>query len=270
VETHGIDCHAHVFSVTAPVVTGARYRPAYEATLEAWRDHWAASGITHGVLVQPSFFGTDNTEMLAAIAKAPALLRGVAVVDETADTPALRLLHDGGARAIRLNLHGDVDFAALGSRPWLELFDRVQALGWHVEAFVDTEHVPELARAMASSTIPLVLDHFGVPGRDANFAEETFAAAKELSASRPVWCKLSAPYRLEGANADALATRWIETLGEERLVWGSDWPWTRHEQGGDYGELRGLLDMWVGVKLARRILWDNAARLYGFDSAALT
>jgi predicted TIM-barrel fold metal-dependent hydrolase len=64
------DCHAHVFSQRGPFIRDPRYRPDYEATLDAWRSPWAAAGVTHGVLVQPSFFGTDNGAMLAAIAAA--------------------------------------------------------------------------------------------------------------------------------------------------------------------------------------------------------
>ena len=79
----------------------------------------------------------------------------------------------------------------------------------------------------------------------------------------------SAAHALECPPADssdpaALARRWIDTVGEERLVWGSDWPWTRHESENDYGRLREALDRWVGAKRARAIVWDNAARLYDF------
>src|SRR6476661_7179353 len=93
-----VDCHAHVFSADAPAVAGARYRPAYEATLEAWRAQWSRAGVTHGVLVQPSFFGTDNREMLAAIAQAPDRVRGVAVIHHDASDAAIARLHDGGVR----------------------------------------------------------------------------------------------------------------------------------------------------------------------------
>ena len=64
-----IDCHAHVFSAHAPSVPGARYRPDYGANVDVWRAQWPQAGITHGVVVQPSFFGTDNREMLDTIAR---------------------------------------------------------------------------------------------------------------------------------------------------------------------------------------------------------
>ena len=67
-KSSAVDCHVHVFSVGAPSATDARYRPAYTAALESLRALWAAHGITHGVIVQPSFFGTDNAEMLAKVA----------------------------------------------------------------------------------------------------------------------------------------------------------------------------------------------------------
>src|SRR4051812_45398239 len=105
----GVDCHAHVFSATAPAVAGARYRPSYAARLAAWRALWRPAGITHGVLIQPSFFGTNNTEMLSTIASDPSRLRGVAVVDPSVTQAQLVQLNAGGVRAIRLNARAIAD-----------------------------------------------------------------------------------------------------------------------------------------------------------------
>ena len=85
-----------------------------------------------------------------------------------------------------------------------------------------------------------------------------------MARARAVWVKLSAPYRLNGADPAALAARWLDSVGEQSLVWGSDWPWTNHESDNNYGRLRDGLDRWVGAARARAIVWDNAARLYGF------
>lgn len=258
-----IDSHAHVFSASAPAVRGARYRPAYAATLAAWRSAWASAGITHGVVVQPSFFGTDNGEMRAAVASDPGHLRGVAVVEPDIDAKALAALHADGVRAIRLNLKAENDYSAYASRDWGGLFERIHARGWHVEIHVDTGRLPEIAGAFADVPVALVFDHFGSPGdrtRDA-----TFAALARLARSREVWGKLSGPYRLEGAQPRELAARWLDTVGPDRVVWGSDWPWTSHERDQDYARLRGALDEWVDARVARAALWDNAARLYRFD-----
>jgi predicted TIM-barrel fold metal-dependent hydrolase len=260
----GIDTHAHVFSANAPAVAGSRYRPAYAATLADWRSRWASAGITHGVVVQPSFFGTDNAETLAAVASDPKHLRAVAVIDPAIDDEALARLAAGGVRAIRLNLKSVADYAAYAAPGWRRLFERVHALGWHVEAYVDTGRLPEIAAALAQSPVAVVFDHFGNPGTSRAAQDATFAAAASLARTRPVWAKLSAPYRLGAADPVALAGRWTECVGEQRLVWGSDWPWTNHEDENSYGRLRDSLDHWVGAARARAIVWDNAARLYGF------
>jgi predicted TIM-barrel fold metal-dependent hydrolase len=258
----GVDCHAHVFSSDAPAIPGARYRPAYRASLEQWRAHWAGAGITHGVLVQPSFLGTDNREMLAALAADPGHLRGVAVLDPAASNEDIARLHEAGVRAIRLNLFGVADYAAYASAPWAQLLDRIGARGWHVEVFVACGRLPEIVPALQGRELAVVFDHFGNPGTGARL-EATFAAAAKLARAQPVHCKLSGPYRLEG-DAAGLAQRWIGIVGMENLVWGSDWPWTGHEGRVEYPPLRAELDRWIGEEGARAVLWDNAAALYGF------
>ncbi|HET7404390.1 MAG TPA: amidohydrolase family protein [Usitatibacter sp.] len=261
----GVDCHAHVFSADAPAVANARYRPAYAATLAAWMAAWRVGGITHGVLVQPSFFGTDNREMLAALRSEPGKLRGVAAVDPGVSDAELEAFGEAGVRAIRLNLSGVADYGALSRAPWTALFGRIAARGWHVETFVDAGEAPRLAAALAATSVPLVFDHFANPGTEPARAEATFAALARMSRERETWIKLSGPYRLGGADAAALAQRWIETLGVERLVWGSDWPWTRHEEGRAYVSLREELDRWVGNQRGPAVLWDNPCRLYRFS-----
>jgi predicted TIM-barrel fold metal-dependent hydrolase len=257
-----VDTHAHVFSASAPAVAGARYRPPYAATLDGWRAQWVRAGITHGVLVQPSFFGTDNGEMLAALADDPRHLRGVAVVDSSCDAGEIARLDRGGVRAIRLNLKGAGDYSSFASASWRDLYRRVNDSGWHVEVFVDAGRLPDIAAAFEGIAVPLVFDHFGNPGRD---AQPIFAAVERLSASREVWCKLSAPYRLEDDDARVLASRWLDAVGPRRLVWGSDWPGTGFEASHDYAGLRNALDGWIDGSLTAAVLWDNAARLYRFD-----
>jgi predicted TIM-barrel fold metal-dependent hydrolase len=260
-----VDAHAHVFSASSARVPHARYRPAYAARLEDWRALWPAAGVTHGVLTQVSFLGADNRELLQAIGRDPAHLRGVARVEPGIDDAALAALEAGGVRAARLNLSGVADFSAYGTPAWRALLDRVQARGWHVEVFTDAGRLPGIAAALGTSTIPIVFDHFGNPGRDEASIERSFEAAAGLAARRSVAVKLSAPYRLAGADPARLAQRWLEVVGPGGLLWGSDWPWTRHEAGRDYAELRGMLEAWLPSSVVPAVLWDNAARIYRFD-----
>ena len=257
-----IDCHAHAFSREAPAIPGARYRPAYAATLTEWQSHWREAGITHGVLVQPSFFGTDNREMEALLARDRERLRGVAVISPGTTVAEVTRLHEAGVRALRWNLYGLQDYAPYAAPEWSGTLARVAALGWHLEVFVGPGRLPDLVPALERASLPVVLDHFGNPGRDAA-ADATFAAVRSLVGARPVFCKLSGPYRIDGDGA-ALAARWLEAAGAHAFVWGSDWPWTGHEGRMRYADLRAELDRWLAPAQVRAALWDNAAALYGF------
>ena len=263
--TNGVDAHAHVFSADSPAVAGARYRPGYSANLDAWRAHWPGAGITHGVVVQPSFFGSDNRELLDTLASDRTHLRGVAVLPPMTDDATLERFQRGGVRAIRLNLRGVRDYQEYASPSWRLLFTRVHQLGWHVECFLDTGRLREIAPAFAGTQVAVAFDHFGAPGRDASTVAATFEAVRRLLKSREVWCKFSAPYRLEGGEATEHAKRWLDAIGTKNVVWGSDWPWTGFEHDVDYGRMRACLADWVGESLESSALWDNAARLYGFE-----
>jgi predicted TIM-barrel fold metal-dependent hydrolase len=202
--------------------------------------------------------------MLATIASDPSRLRGVAVLDPQIGEAQLTRLHAGGVRAIRLNLRGVADLSSYSAENWTPIFERVHALGWHVELFLDAGTLHRILPLFAQSKVGLVLDHFGSPGETAQTIDATFDAARALAAERDVWCKFSAPYRLGGVDPTRLAQRWLALIGPARVVFGSDWPWTQHERGMDYQRLREGLDRWAGATSARAILWDNAARLYGF------
>ena len=75
-----VDTHAHVFDRSCRLVEGRRYTPGYEAPAARYVEVLARAGVRHGVLVQPSFLGTDNACLLAGLRRFPGTLRGIAVV----------------------------------------------------------------------------------------------------------------------------------------------------------------------------------------------
>lgn len=56
-----IPTHAHVFARDLPLTSDRRYAPAYDATIDDYLGMLDRNGMSHGVLVQPSFLGTDNS-----------------------------------------------------------------------------------------------------------------------------------------------------------------------------------------------------------------
>jgi len=260
-----VDCHAHVIRATFPTVADARYRPGYDATLDDWRARWRTCGITHGVLIQPSVYGIDNTLMLKTIARDPDHLRGVAVVSPDSDTAALRSLHRGGIRGLRLNMVRPADLAAFDPRAWRATFATAADLGWHVELHAEGAATARLLDAMHGCPAPMVVDHFRRPDAALGLACSSLTALRGLAEHHQVYVKLSAPYRCGDADVAAYARHHLAALGAERLLWASDWPWTQHEGTQDYAALHRALAAWVPDPAARtRVPWDNPRVLFGF------
>src|SRR3954447_18372576 len=102
----GIDTHAHIFRRGLKLADVRRYAPDYDATLADYLAALDANRVTHGVLVQPSFLGTDNSFLLGGLGAAGQRLRGIAVVEPAATQDALTALDKAGVVGVRLNLVG--------------------------------------------------------------------------------------------------------------------------------------------------------------------
>lgn len=267
IETPRIDSHAHVFSRECRAVAGARYRPDYAALAPDWTALWPQAGVTHGVLVQPSFLGTDNAYLLQQLRAQSERLRGVAVVAPGIERARLREWDAAGVRGIRLNLIGVTDLGVYAVAEWRTLFAAIAELEWHIEIQCEGERLAELLGVLDAPSPALVFDHFGLPDPQAQGACAGVAAMLDAASGREVFVKLSAPYRLRGADARHYAKRYLAELGARRLLWGSDWPWTNHEAGRDYGACARWLDGWVTDAASRRtIAWETPRRLYRFSA----
>ena len=264
--TPSVDSHFHVFKA-GHSLPGARYTPPYDASFDNWQTRSAAVGVTHGVLVQTSFMGTDNRLLLAQLALHPETLRGIAVVTPDADLKALSAMHAQGVRGIRLNLAGrSHDMAVWASAS--DLWDALLQLGWHVELHTDTGCLADVIDVLPLA-MPLVLDHFAKPVA-ASSHDATVVALRERRSrgGQNVHIKLSAPYRLvtsrQDEQAGELARLWLAELGPEALLWGSDWPCTNHESKADYPALHSALGEWLAGddRLVALVRSTNPLQLY--------
>jgi predicted TIM-barrel fold metal-dependent hydrolase len=256
-----VDCHAHVFLTSLPTVAGARYRPLTDAPLDAYLAELSANKIAGGVLVQPSFLGTDNSFLLDALARHPDRLRGIAVVDRNISPDEMIRLRTSGVRGLRLNLIGRPlpDFT---DDDWQHHLRACSSAGLHIEVQSEGPAWASILLAMRSAGCVVVIDHFGRPtdpdpGRCPGFAA-VLSAARDPS----VWVKLSAPYRFAARSDDAAAAL-LASAGPDRLLWGSDWPWTQHPEITSYAALLARVDNWAGGPDVRdAILAANPQRLY--------
>jgi len=264
-----IDMHAHVFERGLQLADARRYAPTYDAPLPAYLAQLDAHGVSHGVLVQPSFLGVDNSYLLAALKQAPQRLRGVAVIDPAAPETLLTQMNAEGIVGIRLNLIGAAD-PQLKSPVWQAALARLHALGWHVELHVEARRLPALLQPLLEAQVNVVVDHFGRPDPALGVDDPGFAALLAAGRSRRVWVKISGAYR-NGANgrgeAIALAAmpRLKDALGLDRLVWGSDWPHTQFESQIDYDKMWAFAGVLLPSAADRKqVLVDTPAQLFRF------
>lgn len=264
-----IDCHAHVFLRDLPMPDRRRAPSGYDAAPETYLKVLDAHAMTHGVLVQPSFLGADNSYLVQALQRHPGRLRGIAVVAPGIAGHELDVLQHAGVVGIRLNLIGlpAPDFAAPA---WQALLRDIRQRGWQVEVHQLAALLPAVVDPLLRANVNVVVDHFGRPDPALGVDDPGFRYLLSLAPTRQVWVKLSAAYRngLHGRGED-IARAAVPLLrrhfGAERLVWGSDWPHTLFEDAGRYGRQLRLLDEWLPDAGERQaVLRDTPARLFSF------
>jgi predicted TIM-barrel fold metal-dependent hydrolase len=259
-----IDTHAHVFTSALPIVPGARYRPSGDARPDQFLRLLDSHGIAAGLLVQPSFLGTDNEYMLQAIAAAPDRWRGVAVIAPDTDVATLLELHRRGVIGIRLNLLGAPP-PALRHEPWRACLKRVATLGLFVEVHAEGEQWQAVLPPLLEAGVRIVIDHIGRPGSNDAASCPGWATVLRVVGEPSVWVKLSAPYRFK-AHAGRAVRHLLDLAGPDRVVWGSDWPFTQHPEISSYSLTQRWLAEWIPNEETRRaILSDNPVRLLRAD-----
>ncbi len=264
------DCHLHIIGPPAqyPHVPNRSYTPV-EAHVGHYRRVTAALCIDHAVIVQPSFYGTDNRCTRDAILASNGRWRGVAVVDPTIKESELAQLHEAGFRGVRINL---LFKGGLAMEVLEQIAHLIQPLGWHVQLLVDGRDLPELAPRLRKLPVPFVVDHMGHMPTAVGVQHPGFQTLLQL-AREGCWVKLSGPYRISGEQYpydDVVPfARALVEAAPSRMVWGTDWP---HPAVSvpipRVGDLMDLVPLWIpDAETRRRVLVENPAKLYGFSDS---
>lgn len=265
-----VDTHAHIFSIQEPLVKDARYRPAADAKLDDYLAHLDQHGFDYGVLVQPSFLGFDNSQMLTGIALHPQRLKGIAVVPTDIDASTLQELQRQGIVGARLNLFGK-PVPDLGEAVWQTFLHRLSEQHWQLELHCPPSYLRVLLPALENYAGPVVLDHFGRVDPGKGTQDPDYQAVLQMLDPVRHWVKVSGHYRLgndeQARNHAQKALQLLLERGmQNRLVWGSDWPHTQHSDHVHYGATVRFLDaLFPDDALRMRILGENALALYGFQ-----
>jgi len=266
----GVDTHGHVFTRHMRMIERRRYTPQYDATIADYLAMLDETGMSHGVLVQISFLGTDNSYLLDALRQEPRRLRGIVVVEPDTTLAELRDMDDAGVVGVRLNLIGVAD-PPLASAEWQGHLTRLADLGWQVEVQAEACRLPRILPPLLAAGVHIVVDHFGRPSEALGIDDPGFQYLLTLGSTRSVWVKLSGDYRNGAAGrgqqiSNSAAPVLLREFGAERLIWGSDWPHTSFETPDATEAAHQALTRWIPLEADQHtILIGSPRHLFHFD-----
>lgn len=252
------DVHMHIVGPFSdfPLVETKTLQPG-EALLEDFLSRQRTLGLDRSVVVQPSFYGTDNSCTLAAVARMGNCARAVVVIDPEISDEDLRGLHDAGARGVRLQqvVSGGVDPQKIS-----RMAERLAPLGWHIQLFVREEFFLDCPVDLNDLPVPVVIDHMAHFDPSKGNDGAGFHAFLDLLERGNVWAKVSnCFFHTSISRAQALVR-----ANRERCMWGSDWPHVVFRgEAPDDGALIDDLEAICGDKATLDlVLARNAGRLY--------
>jgi 2-pyrone-4,6-dicarboxylate lactonase len=266
---HASDAHMHAFGPEAlyPHVEHPHYTLP-DGKLDYYLQLMNVLELERFVIVQPSFYGTDNRCLIDTLNSAGPIARGVVMIDEDTDAATLDRYHRAGVRAVRLDLFAR---SALPTEEIQQYITRMASLctslGWRVQFYAPGWVVRNLIPFLADVQSDFVIDHMGYMLEEDGLTPADFERLLNLLKDGNCWLKLSAPYRIakhRGYDAVAPMAQKIIEAAPHKVIWGSDWPHIP-DSTRDTGELLHLLGAWTEDPAVRQmILADNPARLFDY------
>jgi predicted TIM-barrel fold metal-dependent hydrolase len=274
-----IDAHVHVWTPDtqayplAPGFTKEGMKPA-SFTPEQLFAHCKPEGVDRIVLIQMSYYATDNRYMLDMIAKHRGVFRGVAIVDETkADVAStMKSLAKQGVRGFRITPGAQPIDAWLGSDGMATMWKTGADENLAMCGLINPEALPLIDQMCERfPKTPVVIDHFARLGMAGPVKEKQLHDLCRLARHDNVSVKTSAFYALGEKKAPYLdlapmIRRLKEAFGPQRLMWASDCPF-QVDPGYNYHDsialIRDRLDFlttddkdWLLRKTAERVFFS--------------
>jgi D-galactarolactone isomerase len=263
------DTHMHFYSRAYPALPGTLNPP--DATVADYAQVQAWLGLERAIVVQPNAYGDDNRATMAGVAALGDKARAVVVVKPGVTDEELDGLTKAGARGIRFMnlLGGTLTFAHMD-----EMAARVRPFGWSAIVQLDGRTLPEHAAQLRRLPMDYVIDHCGKFLEPVAPDHESFKTLLRLLETGRCWVKIAGAYEFSKSGGPAYedVARLMRVLikaAPERVIWGSNWPHALAEKIGypnDAALLDLLLDWAPDEAVRRKILVENPARLYGFET----
>lgn len=241
------DSHLHIIDPRFPLVPNQGYVP--EAfTSRDYLDRMKHHSLVGGAVVSGSFQAFDQTYLFDALRQLGPAFVGVTQLPPSVTDEQVLSLNAAGVRALRFNLKR-------GGSAELDQLDRMarrvyELVGWHVELYVDSTHLPALFNML--SALPAVsVDHLGLSG--AGF--ETLLRLAE----RGIHIKATGFGRVDFDIGEALQK--LYAANPNALMFGTDLPSTRAPRAYRDEDIDLIGDA-LGDPGLQKVLWENAQQFY--------
>ncbi len=274
-----IDTHVEVWDVDPKFPFRHPERPDLKVDQPAPIENQVAQmrdfGLTFGVLINPRYYGWDNSYIASCLRKHPGLFVGHGLIDPLDPNVADRLRYwvtEHGFQGMRFSPIYHPDSTWLNSKEHYPLWREAERLGSVFNYYILPHQMPMLAEmAGRFPGVKIVVDHLGKPDLRKRDPWPEFRKMFALKKFPQVWVSASEPYELsvtkEYPYRDTLPyfKAVYEEFGGEQLIWGTGYPRPRWELPMDQ-ELE-FVDKFLDFYSAEdrlRILGGNALEIWKF------
>ena len=276
-----VDTHTHFYDPTRkegvpwPDAKSSLYRPVYP---KDWKAVAAPLGVNETVIVEASQRVEDNQWILDLAANEKVIVGFIGNLDPTDanfSTNLKRFARNPLFRGIRWR--GDLVQVDSTKDHVKRCAEELSELGLVLELNGRPSMLSEAAKLAAElPDLRIMIDHVGGAGDPAHLQEVWKTSMKEVGRRKNVFCKVSAL----GEQTDESTKQWgsaprdtayylpilnhcLESFGEDRLVYGSNWPVA--EKGGTYADQFKIVSEYFsgkGREIADKYFWKNAKSAY--------
>ncbi len=257
-----VDTHAHIFRADLPMDKYALHLPKHDFTVDDYLTVLDTHGVWNAAIAAPSFLGTYNDYMIRDLIAHPRL-RGTAILDPDVSAYDLRQMDREGVVGVRLSLRGRKELPDYTSNEYKRFFFRLADLGWHAHLHIEGQRLPQMLPILQALPMDLIVDHMGRPDPASAGKSEGFEALLNGFDNGRMWVKLSGGFRIV-CDQNPLARRLLEVGGPERLLWGSDCPFTDFEEKVSYRSVIDAYHDWVPDAADRAVIAEGSRKLYRF------
>jgi predicted TIM-barrel fold metal-dependent hydrolase len=249
------DSHFHIIDPRFPLIPNDGYLPP-DFTVDHYRSHTEALGISGGVVVSGSFQGFDQSYLVHALGELGPEFVGVANLPAHLPDSGIEELAVAGVRGVRFNLYRGG--GSEGISELLGLSARVAAVaGMHTELYVDATDLDALEPTLAR--LPRVsIDHLGMSGANREVLLRLVEKGMRVKATG-----------FGRVTLDVVeALRAVHAVNPTALMFGSDLPSTRARRPFAATDI-SLIAEALGESALPAVLHENGRSFYrmGFDAA---